>query len=55
MESPANSAAMSSDLIWLTNEPDKSLRERFDVLLGNDTRKVILASYLFNPPLRSPA
>ena len=29
---------MSSDLTFLTNEPGKTLRERFAVLLGDDTR-----------------
>ncbi|MBI1747752.1 MAG: helicase [Acidobacteria bacterium] len=29
---------MSSDLTFLTNEPGKSLRDRFSVLLGDDTR-----------------
>ena len=29
---------MSSDLTFLTNEPGKSLRDRFSVLLGKDTR-----------------
>lgn len=29
---------MSSDLTFLTNEPSKSLRDRFSVLLGKDTR-----------------
>jgi len=29
---------MSSDLTFITNEPGKSLRDRFGVLLGNDTR-----------------
>lgn len=41
---PANTAAgvisahMSSDLTFLTNESGKSLRDRFGVLLGKDTR-----------------
>lgn len=29
---------MSSDLTFITNEPGKHLRERFGVLLGEDTR-----------------
>ena len=29
---------MSSDLTFITNEPDKELRDRFGVLLGDDTR-----------------
>jgi hypothetical protein len=29
---------MSSDLTFITNEPGKSLRDRFGVLLGDDTR-----------------
>ena len=29
---------MSTDLTFITNEPGKSLRERFGVLLGDDTR-----------------
>ncbi|MGD0651286.1 MAG: hypothetical protein ABSA97_09135 [Verrucomicrobiia bacterium] len=28
---------MSSDLTFITNEPGKSLRDRFGVLLGTDT------------------
>ena len=31
-------AQTSSDLTFLTNEPGKSLRDRFGVLLGKDTR-----------------
>src|SRR5437899_10764009 len=38
MKSQANSAAMSSDLTFITNEPAKHLRDRFGVLLGDDTR-----------------
>lgn len=29
---------MSSDLAFITNEPGTSLRDRFGVLLGEDTR-----------------
>ena len=29
---------MSSDLTFITNEPGKNLRDRFGVLLGDDTR-----------------
>ena len=29
---------MSSDLTFITNEPGKELRDRFSVLLGDDTR-----------------
>src|SRR5262245_4492475 len=29
---------MSSDLTFITNEPGKELRDRFGVLLGDDTR-----------------
>ena len=29
---------MSSDLTFITNEPGKQLRDRFGVLLGDDTR-----------------
>src|SRR6266853_850084 len=38
MELGADSASMSSDLTFMTNEPGKSLRDRFGVLLGEDTR-----------------
>ena len=34
----ANFLTMSSDLTFLTNEPGKSLRNRFSVLLGDNTR-----------------
>src|ERR1017187_9803759 len=39
---------MSSDLTFLTNEPGKSLRDRFGVLLGKDTRYFdCLVGYFF--------
>lgn len=39
---------MSSDLTFLTNEPGKSLRNRFGVLLGDDTRYFdCLVGYFF--------
>ena len=39
---------MSSDLTFLTNEPGKSLRDRFGVLLGDDTRYFdCLVGYFF--------
>ncbi|HLG14913.1 MAG TPA: helicase-related protein [Blastocatellia bacterium] len=38
MGQPSHSVNMSSDLTFLTNEPGKSLRDRFGVLLGEDTR-----------------
>ncbi len=34
----ANPVGMSTDLTFITNEPGKSLRDRFGVLLGGDTR-----------------
>jgi hypothetical protein len=34
MRLEANSAAMSSDLTFITNKPAKSLRDGFGVLLG---------------------
>lgn len=34
----SSSTNMSSDLTFLTNEAGKSLRDRFGVLLGDDTR-----------------
>lgn len=41
-------AAVSSDLTFILNDPGKSLRERFGVLLGNDTRYFdCLAGYFF--------
>jgi hypothetical protein len=33
-----NTPKVSSDLTFLTNEPGTSLRDRFAVLLDNDTR-----------------
>ena len=42
------SAAMSSDLTFITNESGKSLRDRFGVLLGDDTRLFdCLVGYFF--------
>src|SRR3990172_1382630 len=39
---------MSSDLTFITNEPGKSLRERFGVLLKDDTRYFdCLVGYFF--------
>src|SRR3989338_4859896 len=39
---------MSSDLTFITNEPGKSLRDRFGVLLGDDTRYFdCLVGYFF--------
>src|SRR3954447_1134714 len=39
---------MSSDLTFITNEPGKSLRDRFGVLLGRDTRYFdCLVGYFF--------
>lgn len=38
MESGADSAALSTDLTFITNEPGTSLRDRFGVLLGEDTQ-----------------
>jgi hypothetical protein len=39
---------MSSDLTFLANEPGKSLRDRFSVLLGDDTSFFdCLAGYFF--------
>ena len=39
---------MSTDLTFLTNEPGKSLRDRFSVLLGGNTRFFdCLAGYFF--------
>jgi hypothetical protein len=39
---------MSSDLTFITNEPGKSLRARFGVLLGDDTRYFdCLVGYFF--------
>jgi superfamily II DNA/RNA helicase len=39
---------MSSDLTFLTNEPGKTLRDRFGVLLGDDTRYFdCLVAYFF--------
>jgi len=39
---------MSSDLTFITNEPGKSLRDRFSVLLGDDTRLFdCLVGYFF--------
>jgi len=41
-------AAVSSDLTFILNDPGKSLRDRFGVLLGNDTRYFdCLAGYFF--------
>src|SRR6266568_3471549 len=48
MKSGPDSAAMSSDLTFITNEPGKSLRDRFGVLLGDDTRYFdCLVGYFF--------
>src|SRR6266566_4659787 len=48
MESGADSATMSSDLTFITNEPGKSLRDRFGILLGDDTRLFdCLVGYFF--------
>jgi len=42
------SVQVSSDLTFLTNEPGKSLRDRFGVLLGKDTRYFdCLVGYFF--------
>ena len=38
MKQQTKVAAVSSDLTFIMNEPGKNLRDRFDVLLGNDTR-----------------
>lgn len=39
---------MSSDLTFMTNEPGKSLRDRFDVLLRDGTRYFdCLVGYFF--------
>ncbi len=39
---------MSSDLTFITNEPGKSLRDRFGILLGNNTRYFdCLVGYFF--------
>jgi hypothetical protein len=39
---------MSSDLTFLTNEPGRTLRDRFGVLLGKDTRHFdCLVGYFF--------
>jgi hypothetical protein len=39
---------MSSDLTFLTNEPGSTLRDRFGVLLGDDTRYFdCLVAYFF--------
>ena len=44
----AGSAQVSSDLTFLTNEPGASLRDRFGVLLGKDTRYFdCLVGYFF--------
>jgi hypothetical protein len=43
-----DAVAMSSDLTFLTNEPGNTLRDRFGVLLGTDTRKFdCLVGYFF--------
>ena len=43
-----DSVSMSSDQTFLTNEPGKSLRDRFGVLLGEDTRYFdCLVGYFF--------
>src|SRR3990172_8027893 len=48
MQRRAESAAMSSDLTFITNESGKSLRDRFGVLLGNNTRYFdCLVGYFF--------
>src|SRR3989475_7014361 len=48
MESGADSVRMSSDLTFITNEPGKSLRDRFGILLGEDTRLFdCLVGYFF--------
>jgi hypothetical protein len=48
MESQPNSATMSSDLTFITNEQGKHLGDRFGVLLGDDTRLFdCLVGYLF--------
>ncbi len=48
IESAASYDAMSSDLTFLTNEPGKTLRDRFGVLLGDDTRLFdCLVGYFF--------
>ena len=48
MKQEAKSAQMSSDLTFITNEPGKSLRDRFGVLLGDDARYFdCLAGYFF--------
>jgi hypothetical protein len=44
-------SAMSSDLTFITNESGKHLRDRFGVLLGEDTRFFdCLVGYFFNNP-----
>jgi len=43
-----NPGSTSSDLTFITNEMGKSLRERFGVLLGDDTRLFdCLVGYFF--------
>lgn len=45
---PPKNPIMSSDLTFITNEPGKSLRDRFGVLLGDDTRLFdCLVGYFF--------
>jgi superfamily II DNA or RNA helicase len=47
-EIAAGAVQVSSDLTFLTNEPGKSLRDRFGVLLGKDTRYFdCLVGYFF--------
>src|SRR5689334_15726473 len=48
MEYRPNSSTISSDLTFITNEPNKTLRDRFSVLLRNDTRYFdCLVGYFF--------
>jgi len=48
MNEQTNVAAVSSDLTFILNEPGKSLRDRFGVLLGDDTRYFdCLVGYFF--------
>src|SRR5262249_55243616 len=48
MNKREDSTTISSDLTFLTNEPNKSLRERFNVLLTKDTSDFdCLVGYFF--------